>query len=88
MDHDAEAREQKAFRRLTAAARTLAKGTGHTALVEEISSAYHQDPNVRNMRRTEAIANYLEALAAPEKPESKTAKGRTTKTEETEKAAE
>lgn len=61
-EYDTEARENKAFRRLLAAARKLAKGNVPAELVEGVASASHTDPWVRNMRRTEAIAALLEAL--------------------------
>lgn len=74
-EHDTEAREQKAWRRVLAASRTLMKGAGKTELVEAASSASHQDPQVQAMRRTEALAALLEGLVevdATEATESKT----------------
>lgn len=61
-DTDFVARDKAAYRRITAAARKLAVGTTATPLVEELSNANHQDADVRNMRRNEALANFLEAL--------------------------
>lgn len=79
MDHDAENREQKAFRRLTAALRKL----GNASQVDAVSNAYHPDPNIRNMRRTEALADWAESMVSDESAaDSKVAKGKTEKASE------
>lgn len=62
-EHDAATREQKAFRRVVAASRTLAKQLGKTDLSDAVSTANHNDLQVRGMRRMEALAALLEELA-------------------------
>lgn len=74
---DAATREQKAYRRVTAAARKLAKQHSISDLGEAVASANHQDTSTRAMRRTEALADLLEALVtsgeeSDAKPEAKT----------------
>lgn len=70
--YDSDVRAQKAYRRVIAAARKLAKQAGQGELGEEVANASHQDPSTREMRRYEALATLLEALVA-EEPASKSA---------------
>lgn len=65
---DAATREQKAWRRITAASRKLAKQTGDAELGEQVASANHQDDATRSMRRMEALATLLEAAVADSTP--------------------
>lgn len=68
-EHDTEAREHKAFRRVVAASRTLAKQHGLTGdMVDAVSTANHQDLQVRSMRRMEAVATLLEAVVGEDGP--------------------
>lgn len=67
-EYETDAREQKAWRRVVAAARKLAKQQGNSELGEEVANASHNDPSTRNMRRMEALAALLEALVEEEKP--------------------
>lgn len=80
--YDSDARAQKAYRRVISAARKLAKQVGNNELGDEVANASHQDASTREMRRYEALASLLEALAGgpegapPEsKPAAKTDKG-------------
>ncbi len=74
-DSDMQARERAAFKRITAAARKLAAGTDAAALVDDVSSANHQDIDVRVVRRNEALANLMEALVGGTAEASKPGKG-------------
>lgn len=74
---NSEEREKIALRRVTAAARTLSKGTPAAPLVDEISNSYHADPSVRAMRRVEAVATFLDALVGATQP-AKAGKAKTT----------
>lgn len=73
-EHDTEAREHKAFRRVVTASRALAKQHGLGEQADAVATANHQDPQVRSMRRMEALAGLLEGLVGDEKstPASKT----------------
>lgn len=71
--YDSDARAHKAYRRVSAAARKLAKQAGNTELGEAVATASHTDASVREMRRYEAMATLLEALVTGE-PEEKPSK--------------
>jgi hypothetical protein len=68
--YETDARALKAWKRVLAAVRKLGKSVGDTETVEAVANAGHADPSTREMRRYEALATLLEALAAdePEKP--------------------
>lgn len=77
--YETDARAQKAYRRVIAAARKLAKQEGETTLAEAVANASHVDPSTREMRRYEALAELLEAVV--EEPKSEAAKSKPTKSE-------
>ena len=64
--YESDARAQKAWRRVLAAARKLAKQVGDNEKVDAVANASHFDPSTREMRRYEALADLLEALTAEE----------------------
>lgn len=72
--YDTDARAQKAYRRVIASARKLAKAAGNVELGEAVANASHFDPSTREMRRYEALADLLEAVAAGEAEEKSTSK--------------
>lgn len=80
-EYETDAREQKAWRRVVAAARKLAKQQGDSELGEAVATANHQDTSTRDMRRMEALAALLESLVSEEKPEAKPAKSKSDKEE-------
>jgi hypothetical protein len=70
--YETDARAQKAWRRVLAATRKLGKQVGDNETVEAVANAGHTDPSTREMRRYEALATLLEALAGEEeKPAAK-----------------
>lgn len=72
---DIESREQKAYRRVLAAVRAIAKQRGTGELAEAVTSATHRDVDVRDMRRMEALAPFLEEIAG-EKEDAKPSKAK------------
>ncbi len=63
-EHETVQREQAAYRRVLAAIRKIAKALDvDNELTDGITNAYHQDTDVRDMRRMEAFAPFLEAVA-------------------------
>lgn len=72
--YETDARDQKAWRRVIAASRKLAKQIENPELGEAVANANHQDVSTRDMRRSEAIAALLEAVVeavVTDKPEPK-----------------
>ena len=82
---DASVRATKAYRRVVAAARKLAKQNSQAELGEAVAGANHQDGDTREMRRYEALASLLEALVADEEQAS-TEKPATKSTAKSDKA--
>jgi hypothetical protein len=80
-DDIAEVRDQKAWRRVIAAARKLAKQHDVPELGEEVASANHADTATRDMRRSEALATLLEAVVKDEPKGSVTNENADAKTE-------
>ena len=73
--YETDARAQKAYRRVIAASRKLAKREGEAPLADAVANASHTDPSTREMRRYEALAELLEAVVAEdEKPTAKQSK--------------
>lgn len=62
--YETDERAQKAYRRVIAAARKLAKREGEAPLADAVANASHFDPSTREMRRYEALAELLEAIVA------------------------
>lgn len=69
--YETDERERKAWRRVVAAARKLAKQIGNNALGEAVANAQHNDTSTRDMRRSEALATLLEALVVSDEAEDK-----------------
>ncbi len=71
-EHETVQREQVAYRRVLAAIRKIAKSLDvDNELTEGVTNAYHQDTDVRDMRRMEAFAPFLESVAEQVEPNSK-----------------
>ena len=69
--YESEARDQKAWRRVVAASRKLAKQVGEPELGEAVANAHHTDTSTRDMRRSEALAALLEAVVVEDRLRSK-----------------
>lgn len=57
------AREEIALKSLTTASKKLAKQLGITELSDAIVDAKHRDPGIEAMRRMEALATFMDAVA-------------------------
>jgi hypothetical protein len=72
--YESDARAQKAWRRVLAAVRKLAKREGEAPLADAVATASHGDASIREMRRYEALAELLEAVVAEEEKPAANAK--------------
>lgn len=70
--YETDERAQKAWRKILAAIRKLAKGE----LVDAVANAGHTDASVREMRRYEALAALLESLVAEDDSKSDKSKSK------------
>lgn len=62
--YETDARDSKAWRRVIAASRKLAKQLDNVELGEAVANSHHQDVSTRSMRRSESVAELLEAMVA------------------------
>ena len=71
-EHETVQREQNAYRRVLAAIRDISSSLKmDKELTEEVTNAYHADRDVRDMRRMEALAPFLESVAEQVEPKTK-----------------